>query len=55
LWYSIKTIKIFFFNATKSVGIQLRFFKICKMSHDIQKSIYFSGFFGTMDFVRFSS
>jgi hypothetical protein len=42
----------FFFNATKFLGIQLRFLTTFKMSIDIQKSTDFDGFFFGMDFKR---
>lgn len=45
----------FFYNATKSVGIQLRFLTTYKMSFGIQKLIDFNGFFYVMDFERLFS
>jgi len=44
-----------FYNAMKSVGIQLRFLITYTMSIGIQKYIDFNGFFYEMDFVRLLS
>jgi len=45
----------FFFKATKSIGIQLRFLMTYELSTGIQKSIDFDGFLDGMDFVRLFS
>jgi len=45
----------FFFKATKSHDIQLRFVQTYKMSIGIQKSADFNRFFYRVDFVRLFS